>query len=231
MLAQRYNVFSLIDLDPLIPATRIFFPTEPLSECLALELRDRNIESVRIAEACKFPHVTRFFDGLNERLPSEAICIESLPEAALAEHPEMSIDRLEREVEAAVRVTSNRLAVVNIANLDQVGHLGRYDLAVKAAAHVDAALSQILRVCHDEDWTVLITSDHGNADRMIDSAGRPFGSHTERPVPFVAVPAAGVGLRWRQRTGSLANIAPSMLAALDLPIPGYMDASLLERTG
>jgi 2,3-bisphosphoglycerate-independent phosphoglycerate mutase len=130
-----------------------------------------------------------------------------------------------------VRVTSNRLAVVNIANLDQVGHLGRYDLAVKAAAHVDAALSQILRVCHDEDWTVLITSDHGNADRMIDSAGRPFGSHTERPVPFVAVPAAGVGLRWRQRTGSLANIAPSMLAALDLPIPGYMDASLLERTG
>src|SRR6202000_1912207 len=117
----------------------------------------------------------------------------------------------------ALRDPNNKVVLANIPNLDQVGHLGRYDLAAKAAAHVDEALKDILAVCRETGWTAIVTSDHGNADRTIDESGRPFGSHTERPVPFTVIPAPGARFAWRTKTGSLANVAPTLLATLGLP--------------
>jgi 2,3-bisphosphoglycerate-independent phosphoglycerate mutase len=228
MLAKHYQVYSLIELDAAIPLSRVFFPTEPLFNGLGFELKLHNMQSVRIAEVCKFPHVTRFINGLNDGLEGVPIRIDSIPDTALPEHPEMSIDKMVQEIAATVRTPGNRVAIANIANLDQVGHLGRYDVAVQAARHVDDALRRILLVCKEEGWTVLVTSDHGNADRMMDEAGRPFGSHTERPVPFTAIPAPGTSLRWRNCTGSLANVAPSLLSVLGIPTPEYMQTSLIE---
>jgi 2,3-bisphosphoglycerate-independent phosphoglycerate mutase len=229
MLAKVYPVYPLIELDAAIPLSQVFFPTAPLSQGLGFELKLRSVQSVRIAEVCKFPHVTRFINGLNDGLEGVPIRIDSIPDTAIAEHPEMSIDRMVREITATVRAPGNNIAIANIANLDQVGHLGRFDLAVQAAGHVDNALREILRVCKEEGWTVLVTSDHGNADRMFDETGRPFGSHTERPVPFTAIPAPGTTLHWCSSTGSLANVAPSLMNVLGMPIPEYMAASLLER--
>jgi 2,3-bisphosphoglycerate-independent phosphoglycerate mutase len=228
MLAVAHPFYSLVELDPEMSAPRIFFPTKPLSHGLGFELNRGNVRSIRIAESCKFPHVTRFMNGLNHGLEGRHIRIESVPEATIADHPEMSIEGVVREIETAVRNSSDRLVITNIANLDQVGHLGRYDLAVEAARYVDDALKRILAVCRDKGWTVLVTADHGNADRVTDAAGRPFGSHTDRPVPLIVVPAPGAAFRWLALDGSLVNIAPTVLTILGLPKADYMAASLLE---
>ncbi|MBP2316497.1 hypothetical protein [Azospirillum soli] len=228
VLAERHPVHSLVELGSAVPVSHVFFPTRPLSHGLGFELIRAKLPSTRIAEACKFPHVTRFMNGLNTDLEGCAVRIASIPDAEIADHPEMSIDLVVQAVEAVVRTPANRVAIVNIANLDQVGHLGRYDTAVRAARCVDAKLEALLGICRDEGWTVLITSDHGNADRVLDEAGRPFGSHTDRPVPFTVVPAPGRAFAWTSRAGSLANVAPSLLSVLGLPKPDYMEASLLE---
>jgi 2,3-bisphosphoglycerate-independent phosphoglycerate mutase len=227
-LAQRHPVYSLVELGTAVPVARVFFPTEPLPRGLGFELKRADLRSVRIAEACKFPHVTRFMNGLNSDLEGRPIRIDSIPDAAIAEHPEMSIEGVEREIEAAMRTPGNRVVIANIANLDQVGHLGRYELAAQAARRVDEALRRLLRVCAEEGWTALVTSDHGNADRTIDGVGRPFGSHTENPVPFTVVPPPGAAVRWRGRAGSLANVAPSLLNVLGIAVPDYMEPSLIE---
>ena len=76
MLAKHYQVYSLIELDAAIPLSRVFFPTEPLLHGLGFELKRRNMQSVRIAEVCKFPHVTRFINGLNNGLEGVPIRID-----------------------------------------------------------------------------------------------------------------------------------------------------------
>ncbi|MBC7951573.1 MAG: hypothetical protein H7Z12_07085 [Rhodospirillaceae bacterium] len=227
VISMRNPVYSLVELADAVPAGRIFFPTVPLTKGLAFELRQAGVSSTRIAEACKFPHVTRFINGLNTELEGRPVRVESIPDAQIPERPEMSIDQVAREIEAVVRDPSARVAIANIANLDQVGHLGRYDLAATAAQAVDRTLQRLLGLCREHGWTVLITSDHGNADRTQDEAGKPFGSHTERPVPFTVVPPPGLSFTWTRREGSLANVAPTLLNALGLSQPGYMEPSLI----
>jgi 2,3-bisphosphoglycerate-independent phosphoglycerate mutase len=231
VLAERHPVWSLVELGSATPESQVFFPATPLSRGLAFELKRGDLRSTRIAEACKFPHVTRFMNGLNAGLEGRAIRVDSIADAEIPNHPEMSIDEVARQIEAVVRDPANRVAIANIANLDQVGHLGRYDLAVRAARCVDDTLAKLLGICAEEGWTVLITSDHGNADRTQDEAGRPFGSHTDRPVPFTVVPAPGTAFSWRSDTGSLANVAPSLLSVLGLPRAAYMEPSLIEAAG
>jgi 2,3-bisphosphoglycerate-independent phosphoglycerate mutase len=228
VLAESNPVYSLVELGESVPKERVFFPTQPLTQGLGFEFKQHKLNSVRISESCKFPHVTYFLNGLNRGLEGIEICVDSIAETEFAAHPEMSIAELRRNIVQALRDPGNNVVLANIPNLDQVGHLGRYDTAAKAAEHVDAVLKDILAVCRETGWTAIVTSDHGNADRMIDEAGRPFGSHTERPVPCTVIPAPGAGFAWRAKTGSLANVAPTLLTVLGLPQPAYMTKSLIE---
>jgi 2,3-bisphosphoglycerate-independent phosphoglycerate mutase len=223
-------VCSVVELGDAVPEDRVFFPTRPLKGGLGFEMKHHNLRSVRISETCKFPHVTYFLNGLNRDLEGTEVCIDSIPEGEFAARPEMSIAEVSREIVRALRDPANQVVIANIPNLDQVGHLGRFDVAAKAAEYVDEALKTILNTCRETGWTAIVTSDHGNADRTIDAAGRPFGSHTERPVPFTVVPAPNTKWSLRAQTGSLANVAPTLLAALGLPRPTYMTDSLIERT-
>jgi 2,3-bisphosphoglycerate-independent phosphoglycerate mutase len=230
LLSEITPVFTLVEIDPAVPLSNVFFPTKPLERGFAFELKQRNLHSVRIAESCKFPHVTYFLNGLNKDLEGQPVCVNSILEAAIAEKPEMSLEGVLNEIEAALRDPKNQIVIANIANLDQVGHLGNIRLASTAARYVDNALKRILALCREQGWSVLVTADHGNADCVLDESGRPFGSHTPHPVPFTAIPAPGLEFRWRNQQGSLANVAPSLLTLLDLPIPEYMSYSLIERS-
>lgn len=229
VLTATNPVYSLVDLGDSVPGERVFFPTRPLTQGLGFEFKQHKLNSVRISESCKFPHVTYFLNGLNRDLEGAEICVNSIAETEFAAHPEMSIAEVRRNIVQALRDPGNKVVLANIPNLDQVGHLGRYDTAAKAAEHVDEVLKDILAVCQEVGWTAIVTSDHGNADRTIDETGRPFGSHTERPVPLTVIPAPGASFAWRAKTGSLANVAPTLLAALGLPQPAYMTESLIEQ--
>src|SRR4029077_19462113 len=98
VLAERHPVFALVEMDGAVEPQRVFFPKRPLTRGLAFELDGRGIQTARVAEQCKFPHVTYFLDGFNASLGEEAVCLPSVAEASIGEHPEMSA----AEVAAAV---------------------------------------------------------------------------------------------------------------------------------
>ena len=106
---------------------------------------------------------------------------------------------------------------------------GRGDLAAEV---VDQAFTRIAKVARENGWTLMVTSDHGNAERVEDESGDPFGSHTDAPVPFLMQPAPGHGLRWQSQRGSLAQVAATYLSALGLEPPAWMEPPLavLDRS-
>jgi len=228
-LARRHEVLALVDpgLAP-VSIDNVFFPEAPLARGLAKELTAAGLSSRRISEKCKHPHVTYFFDGFDKGGEGQRVCVDSIPESEIAARPEMSLAGVLEEIEAALASPGPALVVANLANLDQVGHLGRLDLAEQAARAVDRGFARLAEACRKHDWTLIATADHGNADRVVGEDGAPDGSHTDRPVPLVILPAGGARPKWRAQGGSLANVAATCATEIGLEIPDWMEPSLIE---
>ena len=108
--------------------------------------------------------------------------------------------------------------ILNYANCDMVGHTGVFEAAVKAVEAVDTCIGRVEAAVKEMGGCILLTADHGNADRMVDSDGTPFTAHTTNPVPFCVINHP-CELR---EGGVLADIAPTMLKVLGLPQPAEM---------
>lgn len=225
-LLGRAPVHSMVELGDAVPRERVFFPTTPLTRGLGFELAGAGIASLRVAEQCKFPHVTFFLNGFHDSLGERSICIPSIAEARIAAQPDMSLAGVLDVVRTALADPGERAVIANFANLDQVGHLGNLPAAEAAAGHVDRAVSSVLEDAVRFGWTVVVTADHGNADRVLTEAGDPYGSHTANPVPLIVVPPAGRRVVWSAREGTLANVAATVLAALGTRPPDWMEPPL-----
>jgi 2,3-bisphosphoglycerate-independent phosphoglycerate mutase len=228
VLSETHPVLMLVDPGKDIEVEHIFFPQEPLDRGFAHEISRHGISSVRVAEKCKFPHVTFFFNGFDAALEGEGVCIPSISESEIPGQPEMSIHEVVDEIVRHLNDPRQRVIVANLANLDQVGHLGRLDLAVKAAEEVDRAFVRIAEQARQNDWTLFVTADHGNADCVIGDDGKPFGSHTHRPVPFLIQPSPEQRFTWTAKEGTLANVAASCLLSLGLQPPEWMEPPLVR---
>ncbi|MEJ1126411.1 hypothetical protein V9L20_02470 [Variovorax sp. CCNWLW225] len=232
-LAEFCPVYPVVEIGSGATDAHAFFPNAPLRVGLGFELASHGVRNTRIAESSKFPHVTRFFNGLHAMREDErSICVPAIPDAELAENPQMSLDQV---LTAARNVILSEHAphalIINIANLDQVGHLGLMEPACMAARHVDRAITELYGLCQSHGWELMITADHGNADTMIGSAGEPFNSHSDSPVPLIIVPSDGSSPAWLSTEGTLAAVAPTFLTLLGLNSPDSMHPSLIARNG
>jgi len=226
LLAASQPLYAMVELGKGIEVQHVFFPTVVLDRGLPFELKRAGLTSTRIAEKCKFPHVTFFLNGFDAGTEGRGICLDSIPEAEIPARPEMSAEAITAEIERALADPAQRVVIANLANLDQVGHLGNLPLACRAAATVDACYARLAEAARRHGWTVCVTSDHGNADTLIGADGGAYGSHSESPVPFVIVPAPGLATHWERRAGSLANVAATVLDSLALPVPEWMEPPL-----
>lgn len=226
LLSETQPLHTLVEMGKGIVVQHVFFPTTPLDRGLPFELKRAGIPSVRIAEKCKFPHVTFFLNGFDAGVEGRGICLDSIPEAEIPAKPEMSAAAVTDEIVKTLADPAQRAVIANLANLDQVGHLGNVALAERAAAEVDACYARIAAAAARHGWTLFVTSDHGNADTLIGADGGPFGSHSHSPVPFFFAPAPGLAARWSAREGSLANVAATVLDALGLEPPAWMEPAL-----
>jgi 2,3-bisphosphoglycerate-independent phosphoglycerate mutase len=133
--------------------------------------------------------------------------------------PEMSAPQVSEKLNEAVRSGKYDVVILNFANCDMVGHTGVFDAAVKAVEAVDTAVDQVVSAVLKAGGCAFITADHGNAEKMMNPDGTPFTAHTTNVVPFVAVGCGDVKLR---EGGCLADIAPTMLPYIGLPVPAEM---------
>ena len=113
--------------------------------------------------------------------------------------------------------------VVNFANGDMVGHTGNYEAALKAVEAVDYELGRIFAKARELGYAVVLTSDHGNCKEMKSEQGEVKTNHTIGDV-WCFVLANGVE---KVDSGSLNNIAPSVLKIMGLAIPKEMDRPLI----
>ncbi|MBK8490718.1 MAG: 2,3-bisphosphoglycerate-independent phosphoglycerate mutase [Saprospirales bacterium] len=205
----------------------VLFTKNDLTRTLGEEIMRAGLSQVRIAETEKYPHVTFFFSGGREE-PFEGerrIMVPSPKVATYDLQPEMSAPEVARSIIEDIKAHQPHFICLNFANTDMVGHTGVFEAAVKAAETVDRLLDQILNVALEYKYEAIIIADHGNSDYMINEDGTPNTAHTKNPVPFIYVSGANHPVRIRD--GKLADIAPTILDRMGLPIPSEMDGTIL----
>lgn len=206
---------------------KTLFPTPTVSNSLGEYLAELGLRQLRVAESEKYAHVTYFFSGGREQpFLNETRKIIASPSVKTYDlKPEMSAEQVTDAVVDAVESGNYELIVCNFANGDMVGHTGVFDAAVTAVECLDACLGRIFQVCKANSTQCFITADHGNVEHLYDTpTDQPNTAHTINPVPLLYVGPNSVQFR---ASGALADIAPTILDVLQLPIPPEMTGSSL----
>ena len=219
---------TLTDYAKDLPVTAVAYAPDDLRHTLGEVLAEQGLHQLRIAETEKYAHVTFFFSGGREQpFPGEDRILVPSPRVATYDlQPEMSLPELCAKLVAAIRSGAYDFIVCNIANADMVGHSGKFDAAIKAVEAVDRALGAIVPAIRAAGGELLITADHGNIEAMRDDNGQPHTQHTVGPVPLVYV-----GRKATLTPGALCDLAPTVLALMDLPPPAAMTGHSLVRLG
>ncbi len=203
------------------------FPMPSVSNSIGEYFADLGFRQLRVAESEKYAHVTYFFSGGRE-LPFQNESRKIVPSPNVKTYdlkPEMSAEAVTNTVVSAIESGEYDLIVCNFANGDMVGHTGILSAAVKAVECLDHCLERIFRESQSNSAHVFITADHGNVEHLFDTpAEQPNTAHTNNPVPFLYV--GPLLLKFRPN-GALADIAPTILDVLKLPIPSQMTGKSL----
>ena len=226
LIVKHFNNLKTLTMYPVtetVKSPRAFEDLD-LKNILVDYLHNNGISQLRIAETEKYPHVTFFFDGGKEVEYDDMkkILIPSPKVATYDLKPEMSVyevtDSFLSEVE------NFDVTIMNLANGDMVGHTGVYEAAKQAVEDMDICITKIYNKVQELNGTLIIIADHGNCDMMWDENKLPVTSHTTNPVPCI-ITKEGIELN----NGKLADVAPTMLELLGLPIPEEMTGTSLIK--
>ena len=200
----------------------VAFPPEELKNTLGEVASDHGLKQLRIAETEKYAHVTFFFNGGTETTyPGEDRCLIPSPREFPTYDliPQMSAIAVKDELIKRMQTGGYDMIICNFANCDMVGHTGVLSAAITAVETVDACLGEIVKTAEETGFKLLITADHGNADRMVEPDGSPNTAHTTNLVPLVMVGDE----RALREQGRLADLAPTMLQLMEIEQPAEMN--------
>lgn len=203
------------------------FKLNNLINTLGEYVSTKGITQLRIAETEKYAHVTYFFDGGEEKdlKNSKRILIPSPKVKTYDLKPEMSAYEITDELLLQIKNNKPDMIILNFANGDMVGHTGNYDAAIKAVETLDNCLEKIISKVNKEEYTIIITADHGNCEVMINNDDSINTQHTTNKVPFIVLDK-----NLKLKDGKLGDIAITILDIIGLAIPEEMTGkSLIER--
>jgi len=220
---KRVNIATMTEYDKSFSYPVLFLKEAP-KNTLAEVIASNGLRQLHTAETEKYAHVTFFLNGgIDEPYENETRVLIPSPNVKTYDmKPQMSAKEVGDVVLSAMNEKYDFI-VVNFANGDMVGHTGDEEAAIVAVETVDAELGRILKCAKEQDYSVVITSDHGNCEEMRDDDGNILTNHTVGKV-WCFVVADGVT---KVEDGGLNNIAPTVLKLMDIKIPKEMDASLI----
>ena len=230
------DIVTFTQYDPNFPV-KVAFPPESLNNFIGQIVSENGLNQYRTAETEKYPHVTYFFNGGVEiPLPGEERHLIPSPRVATYDmEPEMSAEELTFSCSKAIKSGKYAFVVINFANPDMVGHTGNMNATIKAIEKVDKCVGQIVNATGEMGGSILITADHGNAEVMKGPEGEPWTAHTTNKVPLIFIEGEkrkiqnmGNEIDLRDNAG-LADIAPTLLQLLNLPIPKEMTGKSLFK--
>jgi 2,3-bisphosphoglycerate-independent phosphoglycerate mutase len=222
----------------------VIFENDDLKNTLGEILEQNNKTQIRIAETEKYPHVSFFFSGGRE-VPFEGekrIMVPSPKVATYDLQPEMSAlevtEAIVKEIspptpqKGDLTEAENKqgkgadFICLNFANADMVGHTGVWPAIIKAVETVDQCVEKVVTAALQNNYTVFLTADHGNADYAVNADGTPNTAHTLNLVPLFLI---GSNTEAIVKPGKLGDIAPTILTLMNLPIPKEMTGNILTN--
>jgi 2,3-bisphosphoglycerate-independent phosphoglycerate mutase len=206
----------------------VIFQKDDLINTLGEVLAQHHKKQIRIAETEKYPHVTFFFSGGRE-LPFEGESRIMIPSPKVATYdlqPEMSANEVTDALLPEIEKKSADFICLNFANVDMVGHTGVWKAVIKAVETVDKCVGKIVTAALQNGFMVFLTADHGNADYLVNEDGTPNTAHTKNPVPFFIIDNEWKG---DLEAGKLADLAPTILTMMQLPLPPQMTGNILTN--
>jgi 2,3-bisphosphoglycerate-independent phosphoglycerate mutase len=226
MQPLQLNYTTMTEYDKTYKGVHVIFENDNLNNTMGEILEANNRSQIRIAETEKYPHVTFFFSGGREKeFNGERRLIIASPKVATYDmKPEMSAYEITDAIVPEINARSADFICLNFANADMVGHTGIFEAAVKAVETVDACVNRVVTAALQNDYTVFLTADHGNADYMINADGTPNTAHTLNLVPYFVISNDYKGML---KPGKLGDVAPTILTLMGLPIPKEMTGEVL----
>jgi len=217
----------MAEYDATMPNVHVAFPPQDVDPTLGKTIADLGLRQLRIAETEKYAHVTFFFNGGVEapNKNEDRILINSPKVATYDLQPEMSAPEVASTVIEKINEDIYDLIILNFANPDMVGHTGVFDAAVAAIEALDGLVGQIADAVLAKDGQILLTADHGNADEMLDSEGKPVTKHSTAKVPLCHI--CNEPMPFVKEDGKLADIAPTLLTMMGLEVPEGMEGDVL----
>jgi 2,3-bisphosphoglycerate-independent phosphoglycerate mutase len=221
----------------------ILFESKEIRHTLLDEISNQkqvsNSKVFIIAETEKYAHVTYFFKGMRDEkfINEKRVLIPSIKTKNYKDIPEMSAHLITQNLLDSLQNNPADFYLVNYANADMVGHSGNFNATVKACEVLDQQITKLYtEVVENQDGTIIIVGDHGNAEEKIDlKTGLPLTAHTSNPVPFILIGKKFLHKKlFFKKEGadsfsySLANVAPTILDHLNLKIPSQMEQQIIE---
>lgn len=212
------NLNSFIEYDVNFKDVNVIFEEESNKNCLSEILSINNLSQLRISETTKYAHVTYFFNMLIEKpfKNEERIIIPSDKIESFDEKPKMKAKEI---TDTVILKTDEKLydfILINYPNCDMVGHTGNFNATVTAVEFLDKCLEKLCEDLKQKGYTILITADHGNADKMLNADGTVCTTHSTRNAPFIIVEDCKFNLR---TDGKLSNVSPTILALYGIKQP------------
>jgi 2,3-bisphosphoglycerate-independent phosphoglycerate mutase len=217
---------TMTEYDKTFSNVNVIFETDNLTNTIGEILEREGIQQIRIAETEKYPHVTFFFNGGREVpfIGENRILCPSPKVATYDLKPEMSAYELTAALLPEIIKQQAGFICINFANADMVGHTGVFPAVVKAVETVDRCVQQLVTAALDNNYTVFLTADHGNADYMINPDGTPNTAHSMNPVPLFIIDKEWKGT---VHPGKLGDLAPTILTVMGISIPKEMTGNVL----
>lgn len=205
----------------------VIYEKDNLINTLGEVVSNHDLKQLRIAETEKYAHVTFFFSGGREQeFPGESRILIPSPKVATYDlQPEMSAPLVKDAIVVELHKKTHHFICLNFANGDMVGHTGVYTAIQKAVQTVDTCVGEVVNAATANGYEVVIIADHGNADYALNPDGSPNTAHSLNPVPIILVSD-----RFKKiDSGILADVAPTILTMMGLPIPQEMTGKVLCR--
>ena len=211
---------TLTNYDDNYKGINVVFNKDNLSDTLGEVLEKHHKKQIRIAETEKYPHVTFFFSGGQEKpFEGETRILRNSPKVATYDlKPEMSAFELTDALVPELKKGDVDFVCLNFANGDMVGHTGVMAAAIKACEAVDACVKSVVTTALENDYTTILIADHGNCETMINPDGSPNTAHTTNPVPIILIDKDLKTVK----DGILGDIAPTILKLIGIPQPEAM---------
>jgi 2,3-bisphosphoglycerate-independent phosphoglycerate mutase len=219
----------MTNYDDTFKDVKVVFSKDNLQNTLGEVVAQAGKKQIRIAETEKYPHVTFFFSGGQEKVFAQEnrILCPSPKVATYDLKPEMSAFEIKNAIVPELIAQSADFVCLNFANADMVGHTGVFEAAVKACEAVDQCLKEVVETAQANGYVSLIIADHGNSDIMINPDGSPNTAHTTNLVPCILVSKHS---DLTLNDGKLANIAPTILEIMGIKQPAEMNEKSLVKS-